>query len=69
MTKSKEEQVRNTQQWCPIAETVVVLTVRGITRGSLIEGDVADCNRYECKISSLAKSFCWLKRHILTAIW
>jgi len=70
LSQDKETQVvKNTQQWCPTAETVVVLTVRGEVKGSLIEGDVVDCNRYECKISSSTKSFCWLKRHILTAIW
>ena len=67
--KEKVAQVRNTQQWCPEAETIVVLTVRGTIKGNLIEGDVADCNRYECKISNSAKRFCWLKKHILTAIW
>ena len=70
MSQDKETQVvKNTQQWCPEAETVVVLTVKGEVKGNLIEGDVTDCNRYECKISSSTKSFCWLKRHILTAIW
>ena len=62
------ETVRNVQQWCPTAETVVVLTVKGKVQGNLIEGVVADCNRYECK-QVTAKSFCWVGRRILTAMW
>jgi len=61
--------VKNTQQWCREVEDVVVLTVRGEVKASLIEGEVVDCNCYECKISGSAKNFCWLNKRILTAIW
>jgi len=63
------EVTKNIQQWCPEVENIVVLTVRGAIKGNLIEGDVADCNCYECKISNSAKRFCWLKKRIITAIW
>ena len=63
------EVTKNIQQWCSEVENVVVLKVRGTIKGNLIEGDVTDCNCYECKISNSAKRFCWLKKHILTAIW
>ena len=63
------EVTKNIQQWCPEVENIIVLTVRGTIKGNLIEGEVVDCNCYECKISNSAKRFCWLKKHILTAIW
>jgi len=69
MMMKETQTVKNIQQWCSEVENVVVLTVRGEVKGSLIEGEVVDCNCYECKISNSAKRFCWLKKHILTAIW
>ncbi|MGQ9641852.1 MAG: hypothetical protein ACUVUF_06990 [Candidatus Bathycorpusculaceae bacterium] len=58
----------NVQQWCPNVEAIVVLTVKGNVTGNLIEGEVLDCNNYNCKASP-SKSFCWLRRRILTSLW
>lgn len=56
--------IKNTQQFCPHVDSVVILTVRCKERGNLIEGTVVSCNR-KCE----KPSFCWINRHILTALW
>lgn len=62
----KNVERRNTQQYCPTRNAVVVLTVKGNVSGNIVEGEVVSCNR---KRKCGAEGFCWLNRQILTSLW
>ena len=61
------DETREVEQWCPTTEEMVMLRVRGMVKGNLIEGEVLDCSRKGCKARSKAEKFCWVGRHITTA--
>jgi hypothetical protein len=58
-------EMRQTQQYCPGTDHVVVLKIEGVAKGTLIEGEVVDCNH----VCAKDKPFCWKKRHISTSLW
>jgi hypothetical protein len=56
-------------QYCPVVKDVVVLTVNGSIYCNIINGVVVDCSNNECKNSNKHHSrYCWLNKHVQTAL-
>jgi len=56
--------VRKVRQYCPGIQKIVSLTIKGIVRGLLIEGEIFECSEHNCK----RPRHCLLGQHILVRL-